>query len=66
MTAELTEQEARRLRTKLRDAAFTFFLWNLPEKTPSADIVALAEELASEGNEMLMAYYHSKGVPNDR
>lgn len=66
MNDEVTEQDAKRLRTKLREAAFTYFLWNLPQKTPPADIVALAEELAGEGNKMLVAYYHSKGIPNDR
>lgn len=63
MNDEISEQEARHLRKKLRDASFSFFLWNLPEKTPPCDIVQLAEELASHGNKMLVAYWHSKGQP---
>jgi hypothetical protein len=61
----MDEKEARRLKNKLREAAFSYFLWSLPVRTPPTDVVMLADELATMANRMAVEYFHSKGIPDE-
>lgn len=40
-------------RQKIRAAAFSFFLWSLPERTPGPVVAELADRLAEEAQRML-------------